>query len=109
MALDLSPLLPAMMDAAAHSLGAAWPEARDFAETEFKKSAATIELIARLHARGAISEERARLLLEVQKSSAKTVLLTLEGLGILAAEGAINAALSVVRDTVNAALGFTLV
>jgi hypothetical protein len=37
------------------------------------------------------------------------VLLTVEGLGLLAVEQAINAALRVVKDTVNTALGFVLV
>jgi hypothetical protein len=36
------------------------------------------------------------------------VLLTLEGLGLLAVEAAINAALKVVSDTVNSAIGFAL-
>lgn len=34
---------------------------------------------------------------------------TIEGLGVLAVEGAINATLAVVRDTVNTAVGFKLV
>ena len=38
----------------------------------------------------------------------QTVLLTIEGLGIVAVQNAINAALSVVKDTVNTAIGFTL-
>jgi hypothetical protein len=36
------------------------------------------------------------------------MLLTLEGLGVLAVEAAINAALSVVKETVNGALDFAL-
>jgi hypothetical protein len=36
------------------------------------------------------------------------VLLTIEGLGIIAVEQAINAALDVLKDTVNSALDFRL-
>lgn len=44
----------------------------------------------------------------MQKSATRSVLLTAEGLGELATEEAINAALDVARPIVNAALGFLL-
>ena len=39
----------------------------------------------------------------------QTVLLTIEGLGIVAVQNAINSALDVVKDTVNKAIGFGLI
>ena len=53
--------------------------------------------------------KEARLLLEMQQNPAKAVLMTVEGLGLLAAEAAINAAINAVRTTVNKALGFALI
>jgi hypothetical protein len=54
---------------------------------------------------GKITEQEAAYLMDLQRNASRTVLLTIEGLGILAVEEAINAALAVVRDTINAALG----
>ena len=44
----------------------------------------------------------------MQKNATKTVFLTVEGLGILAVEAAMNAALKTIRDAVNTAVGFVL-
>ena len=85
-----------------------WPEIEDYAEMECKSFAENIAMIERMKLSGKITEEKARLHLEIQKNSARMVLLTVEGLGILAVEQAINAALGVIRDTVNSALGWTL-
>jgi hypothetical protein len=46
--------------------------------------------------------------MEMQKNAARMVLLAIEGLGILAVEAAINAALAVVKEAVNGALDFAL-
>ncbi len=108
MALDVSQLLPAMVDAARGALAEDWPEARAYAESELRKFAETLDMIARLTTDGTMTPERARSHIEFQKHSMRAVLLTLEGLGLLAVENAVNAALDVVRDTVNTALGFRL-
>jgi hypothetical protein len=84
-------------------------EIRDYAETEGKKLGECIISIEKMYVEGKISQEQAQLLLDVQKNAMRTVLLTVEGIGILAAEQAINAALNIVKDTVNTALGFTLI
>jgi hypothetical protein len=43
--------------------------------------------------------------MDLQHNASRAVLLTIKGLGIIAVEGAINAALDVVRDTINSAVG----
>ena len=58
--------------------------------------------------KGKITEEQARLYIDIQKNSMRIVLLTIEGLGILAVEAAINAAIDVIRSTVNTALGWRI-
>ncbi len=108
MALDTSEIVQKMVQAAANSLKNSWPSIKDFAETEFKNLAETLALIVRLRAEGKITEEQAKLHLQIQKNTTRMVLLTAEGLALLAVEGAINAALSVVREGVNTAVGFVL-
>jgi len=66
-------------------------------------------MIEKLKLKNEIDDEEARLQFKIQKNASRTVLLTIEGLGVLAAEEAINAAMKVVKDTVNSALGFTLI
>jgi hypothetical protein len=109
MALDWESLGGEMLSAVKKALGKKWPKARDYAKVEVKKLGDTLVLIEQLYATGKITEEEARLHLQLQKNAARTVLLTLEGLGMLAAEAAINAALEVVRAPVNKVLGFELV
>ncbi len=97
-----------MLNAVKGVLSEKWPEVKDYAKTELKGIAEGIILIEKLKLSGQISEEQARLLLDMKRNTAKIVLLTIEGLGLLAVEEAINAALSAVRETVNGALDFVL-
>lgn len=85
-----------------------WPDIKEYGEAEAKKMAQSLLMIEALTASGKINEEQAALQLDIQKNASRAVLLTIEGLGILAAEAAINAALDAVRESVNTALGFTL-
>jgi hypothetical protein len=57
---------------------------------------------------GSITDEQARLKIDLQNNAFKTVLLTEEGLGLLAVESALNAVISVIKTAVNTAVGFTL-
>ncbi|TCJ12325.1 hypothetical protein EZJ19_12355 [Parasulfuritortus cantonensis] len=86
-----------------------WPEIKEYGQAEAKKLAQTLVMIEALKAAGKINEEQARLHLEIQKNATRTVMLTLEGLGILAVEAALNAGLATIKDAVNTAVGFTLV
>lgn len=97
-----------MLAASREVLEDSWPEIKDYARAEFKKIAESIAMITRLHAAGKISQKKARLHIEIQKNAARMVLLTVEGMGIIMVERAINAALGAVKDTVNTAVGFAL-
>ena len=85
-----------------------WPYVKDYAETEFRKIGESISMVEKMKLAGTITEEEARLHLQIQKNAARMVLLTLEGLGLIMVEEAINAAMNAIRDTVNTALGWTL-
>jgi hypothetical protein len=108
MALSASQLGKDILAALKGTLTEKWPEIKEYGEAESKKLAQALVMIEALKVSGKINEEQAALHLEIQKNASRTVLLTIEGLGILAAEAAINAALNVVKDAVNTALGFAL-
>lgn len=80
-----------------------------YAEAEAKKFAASLATIEGLYVAKEISAAEAALHLDIQKAASRAVLCAIEGIGLLAAEAAINAALAVVRDTVNTAIGFPLI
>jgi hypothetical protein len=105
MNLDVDQLLPEMLAAAAGVLNKQGPKVRDYAENEFRKLLFEAQHLAQLKADGRITEPEAVYLMDLQRNAARTVLLTVEGLGILAVESAINAALKVVREAVNSAIG----
>ena len=106
--IDFSKLITDMLGAAKGQLSNHWKEAKPFAEKEINSFAENIKLIAKLKLTGEITEEQAKLYIDIQKSSMRIVLLTIQGLGILAVEAAINAAIDVVRSTVNTALGWAI-
>lgn len=108
MSLNVSELATKMLDAAKGVLSEKWPEIQDYAEAETRKLAESLVMIEKLKLAGRINEEQAKLHFDIQKNAARTVLLTVEGLGILAVERALNAASAVVQDAVNTALGFHL-
>ena len=106
--INVDQLVKSMLQAAQGVLAEKWPEARDYAESEFKKIGEAITFIETQRALKQMSDEKAQLHLAMQENAAKTMLLTLEGLGILAVEAAMNAALDAVKTAVNTALGFAL-
>jgi len=109
MALNVEALASQMLGAALPILKKGADDAEAFAKTEFTKIAQTIVAIGEQVAAGQINEKQAALLLDMQTSASRNVLLTLEGLALLAVEAAINAALDVVKGAVNGALGFALI
>ncbi len=108
MGLNVSQLGKDILGAFKGALTEKWPDIKDYAEAEAKKMAQSLVMIEALKLSGKINNEQANLHVEIQKNATRIVLLTLEGLGVLAVEAAINAALGVVKDTVNSALGFAL-
>ena len=102
-------LLENMLKAAEKTFGKKWKEAKGYAESEFKKIGTEIAYIEKEFLTGNMDESRAQLHLKMQKNAAQTVLLMVEGLNKLAVEEAVNAAMAVVKESVNTALGFALI
>lgn len=109
MALDVGQLVGQMLTAAAGPLKAGGQTVLSYAQTEFPKIAQTIVSIGDQVATGAISQQEASLLLDMQANATRAVLAAAEGMSLIAAEEAINAALSAIKGVVNATLHFALI
>lgn len=101
-------VVPLMIAAAKLEFGKKWPAIRDYAEAELEKLARTLVQVETLKLTGQIDEGEASVLLEMQKTTARAVMLALEGMSLILVEAAINAALEAVKKIVNDAIGFIL-
>jgi hypothetical protein len=109
MALDVNAIAQAMGKALFDSLKTSVPDIKEYATQEAKKFAQSLAMIEALKVAGKITEQEAQLHLDIQKNASRMVLLTVKGLGAVAVESALNAALGVVKQAVNTAVGFALV
>lgn len=109
MSLKASALVPEMLAALRESLGRDFGKVRDFARPELQKLAQSLVHIGKLVAENKVTERQARALLKIHLNATQTVLLTVEGMGVIAIERALNAALATVRDAINTGVGFKLV
>ncbi|MBY0476655.1 MAG: hypothetical protein K2Q24_03350 [Chitinophagaceae bacterium] len=108
MPLDTQQLVNDMLGAAKLNLGKFWKQAKPFAENETLNMANKLLMIEQLKLEGKITKEEALLHIDIQKSAFRTVLLSIKGLGLIAVEGTINAALGSIAKVVNKALGWGL-
>lgn len=106
--MDVAQMAQSMINAVSESLGNDWREVRHFAEPELKRLATVLRDISTMVAEGEISPEEAKSLLRIHRKTTETVMLAVKGMGLLAVENAINAALDVVGDAVNTASGFAI-
>lgn len=109
MSLKVSSLVKDMLAAAKGEVAEQWPDVKIYATAEARKLAQTLVMIQKLRLAGQITQKQAEILLDMQKQTSRVVLLTIEGLSLLAAEAAVNAAVKAIRDTVNDAVGWRLV
>lgn len=107
--IEIDEILPIMISAAKGVFDKKWPLIKDYAEAELEKLARTLVEIKKLKITNQIDEGEASILLEMQKNTARAVILALEGMSLLLVEAAINAALEAIKDLVNDALGFILI
>jgi hypothetical protein len=108
MALDATTLANNMLAAAKAPLLANWTTAEPFAKTQAANIAKQIVDIESQLLAKTITQDQASLLLDMQSNASRAALLAVEGIGIVAAQAAINAALAAVSAAVNTAVGFAL-
>ena len=107
--LDVGALLRAMGLAAEGVLQNKWPQVKSFATTEFQKIAQTVTAIGEGLASGEITQDQAPLLLDMQKNASRAVIAAVEGMTLIFAEQALNAALSAGKTIINNFVGFALI
>jgi hypothetical protein len=108
MSLDLESIAKKMIAAAKGVVDKKWPETREYFEAESRKYAQSLANVAKMYNEGTISENRAKEHIALQKEAWETTLLAVEGLNQILVEESLNAAINVIRDTVNKAIGFIL-
>jgi N-acetylmuramic acid 6-phosphate (MurNAc-6-P) etherase len=108
MPIDVNATAQSMLNAMLGILQQNYPNTQTHATSEAAKLAHSLAQIVELKVAGQINEGEAALLLEMQKNATRAVFLSIEGMGLLMAEQAINAALGVVRQAINTAIGFVL-
>jgi len=109
MNIDVGSLTKTMVDGVRGAVGERWSAIRGVAEPELRKLAQTLEDVSQLHAEGVIDANRAFQLVEMQRNTAMSVLRTVEGLGVLTARDAIDAAAHAAGTVVNRLIGFKVI
>ena len=103
---DIEALGTEMLAAARAALGDRVPALQAGAEMEIRRLAGTLADIGARVATGEIEKKRVRGLIEIHRSTVRSVLLTLEGRGLLAADQAMAAVMRVAGAVLNRAIGF---
>ncbi len=103
--LNITQVVNDMLQATLPHLAKGGQQASEFASHEFQQYIIDIEHIQSMVEEKKVTGEEAQFLVDQYKLSMKAVLLTVEGLGVIAVQKAINAALDVLNKALNAALG----
>lgn len=97
-----------MIEAAHGVLAEHWQDVEKFAESESRKFMQHMAEIALWKEAGEITKDQAQALCALHQRSMKMVYTSLEGISLALAEKAVNAAIDVIRKTVNAAVGWAV-
>ena len=103
--LDIAQVVNEMLQAALPHLSKGGRQASTFASHEFQQYIRNVEHVQNMAEEGKITNQEAQLLVDQYKASMKAVLLTIEGLSLVATQNAINAAIDVLNGALNTALG----
>jgi len=109
MSIDIGSITNTMIAGVRHEIGDRWSTIREFAEPELRKLAETMEDVQQLYADGKITANHAFQLVEMQRNNAMSVLRTVEGLGVLTARQALEAAARAAGSVVNRLVGIKLI
>jgi hypothetical protein len=99
---DVASMGTAMIDAARAQVAKRWPELRVLAEMELPRLAQALTDLAGKVATGEIRETHARQLAHMHQVSARNILQTIDGIGLLTAERAIDAGVRAAAKAINA-------
>ena len=103
--LDIDEVASDMLQASASSLVKGGEQASEYASHEYAQFIEDIEHVQTMADERTITAAEAQALVDQYKMSMQAVLLCIEGLGVIAVQNAINAALKVLNNALAAALG----
>ena len=103
--LDINKVVSDMLQASASALVKGGTQASEYASHEYTQFIEDIEHVQTMAEQGTVTAEEAQALVNQYKLSMQAVFLCIEGLGVVAVQNAINAALQVLNDAISAALG----
>lgn len=93
MRVRVNTIVKTMLRAAREQAARQWPAARELASEELWKLASTLAYVKTLLDAGTINAVHARALVRMQENAARSVLRTIEGIGVLTARRTIDAAM----------------
>ena len=108
MSLNAEQLSNDMLAAVKPVLQAHWDKAAPYATAEAQKLAICAVQIEAGYKSGELTAEEAGILRDMQASASRATLTTIETIGLIAAQDAINAALKVLSAAVNKAVGIAI-
>jgi hypothetical protein len=103
--LDVTKVVGAMLQASAAALAKGGQKATEYATHEYAAFISDIEHVQTMAEEGTISKAEAQALVDQHKLSMQAVLVAIEGLGLIAVQEAINAALRALNDALKDTLG----
>ncbi|MEP7262996.1 MAG: hypothetical protein ABI772_00785 [Bacteroidota bacterium] len=89
-------------------LGSRWESFKPFAEHELRQFSENAEFLAKLKLAGEINDDEFKARLDIQRMAFKTVMLGIEGIGIVTAQEAINKVIDIVAKAVKTAINISL-
>ncbi len=103
--IDVNKVVNDMLQASAGELLKGGKKATEYASHEYAGFIADIQHVQTMAEQGIITAAEAQALVNQHKLSMQAVLLAVEGLGLIAVQNAINAALKILNQSLMAALG----
>src|SRR5262245_18571427 len=103
--LDINKVASDMLQASASALVKGGVQASEYASHEYAQFIEDIEPVQTTADERTITAAAPQALVDQHKMSMQAVLFCIEGLGVIAVQNAINAALQVLNDAITAALG----
>ncbi len=85
-----------------------WHSFKPYAEHEFRQFTENAEFLANLRINNEINDAELKARLELQKLALKNVLLAIEGIGLIAAQEVINAAINILAKAIKTVLNISL-
>ena len=102
--LDYKSIAKDMLAAMKNAVGSNIEDVRELAEDELEDFAKRSVILTEKVVEGKLNEEQARAILRIRQNAVETVLLSIGGISVIAAQDAVNSGIDVLRDAINSAI-----